>query len=158
MGGDVYSLYCTPRCAERFKKANCTTRCTEHWGVAMNEKLHAKAAGHYYKIAGEYDSKYAKETDDVEKTALMIVAAQNYFYAAINIIEALLARKELHSFSHENRVWKVLENKELFTDEIMELFELVDRNQRNKVTYRGENGQKYTNIRKLAGLLRSHYE
>ncbi|MBI5880505.1 hypothetical protein HZB90_00070 [archaeon] len=124
----------------------------------MNAKLHLLAAGYYYVAAEEHDKKHLAEKDAEKKTALMIVAAQNYFYSAINAIEALLAKKELHSFNHENRARKVLENRELFSDELIELFDLVDRDQRNKVTYRGEDGQKYLNIKKLAGMLRKHDE
>jgi hypothetical protein len=122
----------------------------------MNRLLHLLASRYYYDVAEEHDARYAKEGDADKKVALRIVAAQNYFYSAISLIEALLAKKELHSFNHENRMRKVLENRELFTDEIVTLFDAVDRDQRNKVTYRGENGQKYLNIKKLAKLLREH--
>jgi hypothetical protein len=123
----------------------------------MKESIHAKAAVYYFKAAEEHDSKMGKSKEDDDKVALRVVAAQNYFYAAINLIEALLARKEMHSFSHENRVWKVLENRELFTDGLLSTFELVDRDQRNKVAYRGENGEKYQNIKKLASEMKKHY-
>jgi hypothetical protein len=125
-------------------------------GAAMNAKLHLLAAGYYYAVAEEYDVKHSREMGADKKVALRIVAAQNYFYSAISMVEALLAKKELHSFNHENRMRKVLENRELFTDELVKLFDAVDRDQRNKVTYRGENGQKYLNIKKLARLLREH--
>ena len=49
---------------------------------------------------------------------------------------------------------KILENKSFFSYEVIQLYELVDRDQRNKVTYRGENGEKYKNIKKLAKLLK----
>ena len=46
-----------------------------------------------------------------------------------------------------------MENKNFFSDEIFNLFKKVDRDERNKVAYRGENGQMYENIKKLAQLL-----
>ncbi|MCX6706974.1 MAG: hypothetical protein NT001_02430, partial [Candidatus Woesearchaeota archaeon] len=80
--------------------------------------------------------------------------AQNYFYSAVNCIEAVFAVKlKAHSFSHENRMNRIMENRALFSKEIVELYEIVDRDQRNKVTYRGENGSKYQNIKRLAKIL-----
>jgi len=121
----------------------------------MEGAVHKKAAKYYFDVADEYDQKRAAEEDKDEKTALMIVAAQNYFYCSVNIIEALLYKeKKQHSFSHENRSWKVRENSALFSKEILELYEIVDRDLRNKVAYRGKNGEMYNKIKKLAELLK----
>ena len=38
---------------------------------------------------------------------------------------------------------------EIFSDEIFDLFKKVDRDERNKVAYRGENGQMYEDIKRL---------
>lgn len=120
----------------------------------MKSEVHKTAAEEYFRIAEDADSRRSKEKEDVKKTALMVVAAQNYFYSAVNCIEAVFAGKlAAHSFSHENRMNKMIENRALFSKEIIELYDVVDRDQRNKVTYRGENGAKYQNIRKLAKLL-----
>ena len=121
----------------------------------MRFETHKAAAEEYLKIAEALDLQKNKENDDDRNTALRIVAAQNYFYAAVNCVEAVFAKKlSVHSFSHENRMNRMIENNKLFTKEILDLYELVDRDQRNKVTYRGENGEKYKNIKKLAILLR----
>lgn len=119
----------------------------------MNENVHLLAARTYFEVAEEKDQEYQQEKREDERVALRVVAAQNYFYAAINAIEAIFARKEEHSFNHENRMSKIYENRSSFSEEVVQLYQKVERDQRNKVTYRGENGEKYENIRKLARLL-----
>ncbi len=81
----------------------------------MEEKIHLFAAEEYLKVAEAKNQEYEQENDQNKRTALRIVAAQNYFYSTVNAIEAILA---------------------------------------NKVTYRGQNGKMYENIKKLARLLR----
>src|SRR3989339_796497 len=112
----------------------------------MKYEIHLEAAKGHQKIAEEYDLKYTNEKNEDKRVALRTVASQNYFYAAINAIEAVFA-KELneHSFNHENRYRKFIENQKLFSDDISALFIKVDRDERNKVAYRGENGQMYEN-------------
>ena len=120
----------------------------------MNENVHKGVAKAHFKVAEEYDQKFRNETDEEKRKVNRIVAAQNYFYSAINVIEAVFARElEQHSFNHENRYRKVFENRNLFSDKIKGLFETVDRNERNKVAYKGENGKMYEHIKKLARLL-----
>ncbi len=119
----------------------------------MNENVHLLAAQTYFEIAEEKDQEYQREKEEDTRVALRVVAAQNYFYAAINAIEAVFAKKEEHSFNHENRMSKIYENRSSFSEEVVQLYQKVERDQRNKVTYRGENGEKYENIRKLARLL-----
>ncbi len=119
----------------------------------MDKKTHELIAKAHFDIAEKEHEKYENLNDEKQKTAARCVAAQNYFYSAINVIEALLASKELHSFNHENRSRKVLENTELFSDEMIELFDQVDRNIRNKVTYRGENGEKYKLMKRFSNLM-----
>lgn len=125
----------------------------------MKFEVHKAAGEEYFTIAEELDKRYTLEKEEVKRVALRVVAAQNYFYAAVNFIEAVFAKKlEKHSFNHENRMRTLLENKQLFDMGIVRLYELVDRDQRNKVTYRGENGEKYQNIKKLAQMLKRYYE
>ncbi len=123
----------------------------------MEEKVHSWTAKLHFEIAEQKNKEYGLEKDQTKRIALRIVAAQNYFYAIINWIEAVLARKEEHSFSHENRWSRVWENKPVFGEEVFQLFQEVERDQRNKVAYRGENGPKYENIKKLAYLLEDKY-
>ena len=120
----------------------------------MNENIHKGVAEEHFKTAEGYDKRFRDEKDDDKKKISRIVAAQNYFYSAINAIGAVFARKlEQHSFNHENRYRKFVENQSLFSDEIFDLFKKVDRDERNKVAYRGENGQMYEDIKRLARLL-----
>ncbi len=123
----------------------------------MEEKVHLLAARFHFEIAEEKNKEYDAETDPDKRTALRIVAAQNYFYAIVNWIETVLAQKGEHSFSHENRMSRVLEKRMLFGEEIFQLFKKVERDQRNKVAYRGENGPLYENIVTLANFLKEKY-
>lgn len=121
----------------------------------MNLRIHSLTAEYFFETAESLDKKRDAETDAERKTALMIAAAQNYFYSIINFIEAVLAEKlEEHSFSHENRMNKILEHKSLFSEKAVEQYSAVDRSLRNKVAYRGENGKKYEAIKELARLLK----
>lgn len=114
------------------------------------------AAEEYFTAAEEFDRKFQAEKDSARKTALMVVAAQNYFYCSVNFIEAVFALKlEEHSFNHENRMRKILEHQNLFSEKAIKLYALVDRSLRNKVTYRGENGEKYKTIKELARLMQN---
>ena len=119
----------------------------------MEEKVHLWAAKLYFEIAEKKNTEYETETDINRRIALRVVAAQNYFYSIVNAIEAVLASKEEHSFNHENRMSKMQENRNLFSEKIIGLYSQIERNQRNKVTYRGPNGEMYENIKILARLL-----
>lgn len=123
----------------------------------MEEKVHLWTAKLHFEIAEQKNKEYEVEKDQTKRTALRIVAAQNYFYAAINWIESFFARNKEHSFSHENRMSRVYESRPYFGEDIVSLYQEVERDQRNKVTYRGENGPKYENIKELARLLREKY-
>lgn len=116
----------------------------------MKKEIHTIAAKEHLSIAIEYDEKMKTQKDANGKTALMTVASQNYFYAAINSVEAVLAGKDIHSFHHENRMRNMAENTELFDDELYSLYNDVERDIRNKVAYRGYNGELYKNIKDLA--------
>jgi D-hexose-6-phosphate mutarotase len=120
----------------------------------MDNIIHKIAAQTHFDIAEQVHAEYEAEQNNEKKIALRTVSAQNYFYAAVNAIEKILAEKlEQHSFNHENRMRKIVENQSLFSQEIIALYELVDRDLRNKVAYRGENGKKYEAVKRLATLL-----
>ncbi len=120
----------------------------------MDKETHKEAADIYFNYARESDKQFQKE-QGTKKRAYMVVAAQNYFYATINLIEYVFAKTDEHSFSHENRYRKIAEKSSLFSPEFKELFNEVDRDLRNKVAYRGFNGAKYEKIKELCGLARS---
>ena len=120
----------------------------------MRFQVHKIAAEYHFRIASELDMKISVGKNIDEKDAARVVAAQNYFYSAVNIIESVLAKNfERHSFNQENRLRLMIEHRDIFSDEILEIYEVVDRNLRNKVAYRGENGPKYKGIKLLAELL-----
>ena len=116
----------------------------------MKKGIHITAAKEHFKIAEEYNNKMEEEKDENKRIALRTVASQNYFYAGINAIEAIFAGKEIHSFNHENRNRNMAENPDLFDDELYELYNDVDRDLRNKVAYRGLNGEMYKRVKEFA--------
>lgn len=116
----------------------------------MKKEIHTIAYNEHLKIGDEYDKKVVLEKDENRKIALRIVALQNYFYAGINAIEASLANKDIHSFSHENRNRNMAENPQMFSDELYKLYNEIDRELRNKVAYRGFNGKNYEKIKEFA--------
>jgi hypothetical protein len=118
----------------------------------MDKKIHILIAKAHFAIAEDMHAKFKQEKDDDAKVAYRTVAAQNYFYAGISLLEARLAENELHSYSHENRARLIIENAGMFSRELRELFDLVDRNLRNAVAYRAQNGKKYEMLRKFALL------
>ena len=95
----------------------------------------------YFDIAEKADTDYQNEKDNDKRTALRVVAAQNYFYAAINAIEAVFARFEEHSYNHENRMSKIWERRSLFSEEVVQLYITIERDQRNKINYPGQKQQ-----------------
>ncbi|MFH1439575.1 MAG: hypothetical protein ABIG89_03350 [Candidatus Woesearchaeota archaeon] len=117
----------------------------------MDKITHKRAAEMHYNIAGNYHIGFVSAKDS-EKKANMVVAAQNYFYCIINLIEMVFAKSNEHSFNHENRYRKITEKNALFSSEFKNLFNEVDRDLRNKVAYRAENGRKYQIIKNLADL------
>ncbi len=121
----------------------------------MEEGVHLLAANIFLEVAEQKNKEYESEQERSKRVALRVAAAQNYFYAAVNFIEAAFAKNNQHSFNHENRLSKIYENRFLFNEEIIFLYKIVERDQRNKVTYRGENGDKYKNIQQLARLLKT---
>src|SRR3989344_8934966 len=117
----------------------------------MEENIHLIAAKLHFEIAEGLDKEYNDKKNSDKKVSYRIVAAQNYFYSLINMVETILAKNlEKHSFNHENRIRNLIEHRNLFTDEIVKLYEQVDRDFRNKVAYRGENSKKYESIKKIA--------
>lgn len=80
----------------------------------MDKKTHVLIAKEHLGIAENMHLRLKQEKDNDVKVACRTVAAQNYFYAGINMLEAKLAENELHSYSHENRARLILENSGLF--------------------------------------------
>ncbi len=88
----------------------------------MEEKVHLLVAKLHFEIAEAKNSEYEQEKEQDKHTALRVVAAQNYFYSAINIIESIFAKQEEHSFNHENRMSKIHEKRNFFSEDIINLY------------------------------------
>ncbi len=116
----------------------------------MKKEVHIVAAKEHFKVAEDYNKRMKEEKEENKKIALRTVASQNYFYAGINAIEAILAGKDIHSFNHESRNRGIAENPGLFDDELYRVYNEVDRDIRNKVAYRGLNGKMYERMKKFA--------
>lgn len=119
----------------------------------MKETVHRIAAGMHLKFAREVDELLKRQSEPDIKTAHISVAGQNFFYAAINFIEARLAKVGVHSNDHDSRLELMLKNHGLFSDSIISKYKLCvgsETRYRGKVTYRGENGNKYLKLKELA--------
>lgn len=104
----------------------------------MQEKEHLKVAEDFWKAA--------------QASTQMQVQVQNYFYSAINYIEAVLAKKNIHSFSHEDRAHKIIES-DLSNEYFNKYQELVTA--RNLAGYVGKNGGRLAKIREIAEHFRN---
>lgn len=54
----------------------------------------------YFKIAQKVEEQMEKELDPERKTALRMIAGQNYFYAGIEAIESILREAGISVESH----------------------------------------------------------
>lgn len=107
----------------------------------------------HIEFARTIDEKLRVQTEPDSRTAHISVAGQNFFYAAINFIEARLASVGAHSNDHADRLTLMLKNHTMFTDSIISKYKLCvgsETRYRGKVTYRGENGNKYLKLKELA--------
>lgn len=107
----------------------------------------------HLEFARATDEKLKAQTDPDSRTAHISVAGQNFFYAAINFIEARLASVGAHSSDHDDRLVLMLKNHTMFSDSVISKYKLCvgsETRYRGKVTYRGENGNKYLKLKELA--------
>lgn len=116
----------------------------------MKKEVHLIAAKEHLKIADECHIRLNKATDN-EKEALRTVAAQNYFYALANFIEAKLSEKDVHSHDHKSRMKNMLMQQNLFSTELIKGYDNVS-NIRGKVAYRAKNGKNYAELKAVAML------
>lgn len=119
----------------------------------MRENAHALAPKLHVEFARTIDGELKTQTEPDSRTAHISVAGQNFFYAAINFIEARLAWVGTHSSDRDNRLFLMLKNHAMFSDGIISKYKLCtgqETRYRGKVTYRGENGNKYLKLKELA--------
>ena len=108
----------------------------------MEEKQHLEIAEDFFQRA--FDAKTVP------------CKAQNYFYAAINFIEAMLSRYNIHSYSHDDREKKILEillSKD-YPREILQKY-IALRSARGLSGYRGVNGENLRTIEEAAKYLKT---
>lgn len=111
----------------------------------MTKEVHLIAAKSHLAIAEGYDKKLAASNVN-EKEAFRTVAAQNYFYALTNFIEARLSEKDIHSYNHENRMNHMMMSQNIFSAEIIHSYDEVS-GIRGKVAYRAKNGKDYAKLK-----------
>jgi len=116
----------------------------------MKKEVHIIAARGHLRIAEENDKKLEKSAGD-ESEALRTVAAQNFFYALTNFLEARLSEKDIHSHSHENRMKNTMMHQNLFSTDLIKGYDDVS-NIRGKVAYRAKNGKNYAKIKAIVIL------
>lgn len=105
----------------------------------MKEMEHLNAAEEFWRVA--------------ENSTQLPVRVQAYFYAAINFIEAMLAKTDKHSTSHEDRAMRMIESGLFSAEEFHKYQDLVAG--RNLAGYVGKNGGRCAKIRAIAEYFRN---
>ena|SRR3989344_2090054 len=112
----------------------------------------------YYKFAQEAELMMDKEIDSNKKKEFRKVAGQNYFYSANEAMEFILKKAGLDLYSinnHNDRLNVIKKNANLFknAEQIILKFEImINYDYRRKITYKGENGNKFLLLKELAEL------
>ncbi len=112
----------------------------------------------YFRFAQEAEQSMEKEADPRRKKEYRKVAAQNYFYSAMEAIESVLQKAGIDSYlinSHNERLQLVKKNNTLFKDPvnlILKMEIMIHYDYRRKVAYKGENGNKFIVVKELARL------
>lgn len=112
----------------------------------------------YFKFAKQAEELMDKETEERNKKEYRKVAAQNYFYSAIEAIEFVLKKAGIDLYSinnHQERINIVKKNSNLFKEPaklILKFEIMINYDYRRKVAYKGENGNKFKLVKELAQL------
>ncbi len=114
----------------------------------MNERMHTDAGRALIKLGREADGNYAQGGN----IGWMIAATQNFFYAGINFVEALLARENVNPETHIERTMAMFHSRLFTKEEAGKHRQLV--NSRRKAGYRGQNGINYRRVKEFA----EHFE
>lgn len=115
------------------------------------------ASKEFYQVAQAMEEKMNKETDPEKKTALRMVAAQCYFYAAVEAIESVLSNAGITVENHRDRIRKIEQNYRLFKNpnDLLTKHKIITQeglNYRRKVGYRGENGNKFVILKEFGEI------
>ncbi|MBI2668616.1 hypothetical protein HYX14_02115 [Candidatus Woesearchaeota archaeon] len=118
----------------------------------------------YYRFAQQAEGLMNNEKDEQKRREYRKVAAQNYFYSAVEALEWKLQKAgiDLYSInSHKERLDVLKRNSTLFKDplSIILKFEImINYDYRRKVAYKGENGNKFLLVKELAELCQHEIE
>ncbi len=112
----------------------------------------------YFRFAQEAEESMNKEPDSLKKKEYRKVAAQNYFYSAMEAIESVLKKSGIDLYSinnHEDRLHLLKKNSSLFKDPINVVLKfeiMINYDYRRKVAYKGENGNRFIIVKEFAQL------
>ena len=112
----------------------------------------------YFRLAQETEELMDKEQDEKNKKEYRKVAGQNYFYSAIEAIEWILKKAgiDLYSInSHKDRLEVIKKNSGQFKNPaslILKFEIMINYDYRRKVTYKGEDGNKFITVKEFAQI------
>lgn len=118
----------------------------------------------YFKFAKEAEEQMEAEEDLAKKKELRKVAAQNYFYSAVEAVECILKKSGIDLYSinnHEERLQVIKRNSNQFKDPaslILKFEIMINYDYRRKVAYKGENGNKFLIVKELAEICQNEIE
>lgn len=122
----------------------------------MNKASKIIAAKKHFKIAKQVEEELNTMKTPNDVIGLRMVAGQNYFYAFIHAIDAKLAEIGIFPKNHEDRGNLITRNYRIFKDNKIETRYTILMNDelsyRRKVTYRGENGNKFQALKEAAEI------
>ena len=99
-----------------------------------------------------------KEIDPQKQKEYRKVAAQNYFYSAIEAVESILQKAGVDLYSinnYQERLTIIKKNHNQFknpTQLILKFEIMINYDYRRKVAYKGENGNKFILVKELATI------
>ncbi len=122
-----------------------------------NSKSLRIASKEFFQIATAMEERMNKEPDAEKKTALRMVAAQCYFYAAVEAIESVLGDAGVTVKDHRDRIRKIEQNYRLFKNpnDLLTKHKIITQeglNYRRRVAYRGENGNKFITLKEFGEI------
>lgn len=118
----------------------------------------------YFKLAQYSEELMNKEEDEQKKKEYRKVAGQNYFYSGIEAIEWILKKAGVDLYSinnHHERLIVIKKNSNMFknaSDLILKYEIMIDYDYRRKVTYKGENSNKFLFVKEFAQLCQNEIQ
>ena len=115
------------------------------------------ASKEFFQVATATEERMNKEPNTEKKTALRMVAAQCYFYAAVEAIESILGNAGIIVENHQDRIRKIEQNYRLFKNpnDLLTKHKIITQeglNYLRRVAYRGENGNKFIALKEFGEI------